>query len=213
MELMKALEIQRRSEVRGFTLVELLLVVAGAGLLLALAGMSLMRGGGGLRLQGTAEAVRGLFEAAKQEAVAQGRSREVRLYEWEEGGEDRVGFFLYEEEEGGEALFLGRQVVPEAPIRLERELTSLFELEGVEVLFGDPPGRGEVAERGRYVRLGMHPSGVTSLAEQESEVGKKREAFFSLTASRRRDNGEAPKDFVIFVIEAGSGVVTMHRAQ
>jgi hypothetical protein len=44
-------------------------------------------------------------------------------------------------------------------------------------------------------------------------VGKKREAFFSLTASRRRDNGEAPKDFVMFVIEAGSGVVTMHRAQ
>jgi prepilin-type N-terminal cleavage/methylation domain-containing protein len=208
MELMRT---QATGGGRGFTLMELLVVVAAGGLLLALAGTNLTSASGGIRLQGTAEAIGGLFEAAKQVAVAEGRSCEVRVYEWEEAGEMRTGFFLFEEGDDGVGVYGGNKVVPEEPIRLLRERSTLFDGEGLEVRKGEPPGREVVAAGGRYAGVILHPSGATNLPVIGGGKREGRGYSFTLTGERRMEQAGEEKDFVMFVIEPRSGVVTTHR--
>ncbi len=188
----------------GFTLVEVLAVIAIMAALLSLAVHSAGSSAASLRLQGSAEAISALAAQARQRATTTGLSHELRLYQWRQDGEPRFAWHLYEVTAAGEAQLTGQRVLMDESIRLVPGLSSLF-TSGLTVRQGEPPGLLQGIDGARYVSITVHPSGATDLPEHP------RAPHVSFATREALARSDEPADFVMLVFEPRTLSVSLHR--
>ena len=177
---------------RAFSLLELLMVMAVMALLIGVAGQSLSHGSGAMQLTGAADATMAMFTQARLLASSTNQTHEVLIGQWEAGGDERLGLFIYRVTVDDGAVFTGEAHVFDAGIRIAEGMTTVFDGRLPEAS-EPPPIHQEGARQSRQVRIEIHPSGATSLGDEELQ----------LTLTTRADSlrADGPRNFVMFLID------------
>lgn len=191
-----------------FSLIELMVTMAIAAMLIGLTAMSLTGGSAGLQLQGAADVASAIFAQARQLSASTNQTHELRLYRWEEDFDSRFGFFIHRVESDGSATFTGECHVADPSTQLSSDLSSIFDDGVLSEQHGKPPARIATLSNARFVRIEIHPSGMTNLNASLEDGGA---CYFTLTTRGEMSRAGGPRNFVMLVIDPSNASVRALR--
>lgn len=186
---------------KGFTLLELLVVVAIIIILMALAGRGISGALGGTRLAEAGGSVQGLLKTGRLEAIARNRLVEVRFIKDDQSGFFRSVALLQREPDGTLSLLSRVRRLPEPLLFSENEsLSPLLDVlaDGSETV--SIPSIGTYSYRAFQFR----PDGSTDLPPTQASGH-----FITIVADT--PSKDAPDNFFAIQVEPFTGQVSGHQ--
>ncbi len=208
MELVTQQPQKQRNIHHAFSLIELMVTMSIAAILIGLTAMSLTGGNASLQLLGAADATSAIFAQTRQLSASTNHTHELRLYRWEENAENRFGFFIHRVDSDGTATFTGESYIADSSTQLSTDLSSVFSDDALIEQPGNPPTKGSAISKARFVRIEIHPSGMTNLnaARADGEA-----CYLSLTTRSEIERSGALHNFVMLVIDPSNASVKVLR--
>ena len=190
---------------RAFSLIELLVTMAIAASLLTLAARSLNQGSAGLQLQGAADSVVAILAQTRQMAATTNAAHDLRVYQWQEGPDRRIGFFIHRVLESGEVHYTGERHLCDASTQLWPTLSSFF-TEPTHQNKEDPPIGGGPFPASGYTTIRIQPSGRTDFLNGPVDAEC---AYLSLTTMSELLRKRGPRHFVTVRIHRSNGATQL----
>lgn len=206
MMLRSSFPMQRPERSDGFSLIELLVVVAIIAILSALAVPAVTSQSEALRTTQAAETVVAQLNLARREATTRNRPVEVRFCRVESNPRtDAV--WLLESRDDGTFVPLGRPAkLPQAVLASESQtLNSLLILPEVTSPTNPMPGHGTAYSYRAFSYLG---DGSTTLFQTNQPADG---WFVTILSERHATNSTAPPNFATFAIEPLTGAIRAYR--
>ena len=192
---------------RGFTLIELMVTMAIAVTLIGLAARSLNHGSASLQLRAAADSVVAIVAQARQMAATTNVTHELRICQWQEGLDHRVGLFIYRAATVDEAQFTGERHLCDPSTRVWPTLSPLLSEATTSSSVHPPIGGGPFIDC-RCATLRIHPSGRMDLPAPLAGTGT---THLSLTTEPELMRKAGPRHFVTVEIHSASGMAHLLR--